>query len=298
MLERQKRKLAGPSAIGHLDIARMKAGGIKVQIFAVYEEPGRSQGVLRRVLESIDLFYREVSENAEEIAVARNLKEIEFALGKGKIAAILSIEGGEALEGSIGVLRIFYKLGVRCLTVTWNERNELGSGVFGGNGGLTPFGVKVIEEMNRLGMIIDVSHLNEEGFWEVLSLSKGPVIASHSNCRAVCEHSRNLSDEQIKALAKKGGVMGITFVPEFLRGEQSSLEDVLDHIEHAVNVGGEDCVGIGSDFDGTDHLPSGLRDCRDINRLVIGLLERGYSEVVIEKILGINFLRVIEKVLL
>ncbi len=276
----------------------MKAGGIKVQIFAVYQEPGYGRGALRRALELIDLFHREIGENANEIAIARNLREIKYTLSKGKIAAILSIEGGEALEGSIGVLRIFYKLGVRCLTITWNERNELGNGVFGGKGGLTPFGVEVIEEMNRLGMIVDVSHLNEEGFWEVLSLSKRPVIASHSNCRALYEHPRNLSDEQIRALAKKGGVMGITFVPEFLRGTESSIEDVLDHIEYAVNVGGEDCVGIGSDFDGTDHLPSGLRDCRDIHRLVVGLLERGYSDIVVKKIVGENFLRVIEKVLI
>lgn len=295
----QKRRLGEFSGGGQLDLPRLRAGGVNVQFFAAFIAPECKTLAARRTLELIDLFYREIKENEKDILPVKSKVEIDEALASGRIAALLSVEGGEALEGSIGVLRMLHRLGVRGLTLTWNGRNELGDGMGEEKtgGGLTSFGVAVVKEMNRLGMLVDVSHLSEKGFWDVIRVSGQPVIASHSNCRVLCEHPRNLNDGQIRALAGKGGVMGITFVPDFLGGAKPSVKEVLDHIDHAAAVGGVECVGLGSDFDGTDHLPAGLEDCAKIPAVTGGLIDRGYSDDAIKKILGGNFLRVIGQVL-
>jgi membrane dipeptidase len=172
-----------------------------------------------------------------------------------------------------------YRLGVRLLTLTWNQRNQIADGIGESRtgSGLTEFGLKVIDEMNDLRMLIDVSHLSETGFWDVIKKSNDPIIASHSNCYALCPHLRNLKDEQIKAIADKGGVIGITFVP------------IVEKV-------GVDYVGLGSDFDGTDGLPLGLEGVDKIPNITEELLDRGYKEREIEKILGGNFLRVFKEV--
>jgi len=293
------RPFAGHSGKGHLDLLRLKAGGVDVQFFSAFIAPEFKPLAARRTLELIDLFYREIEENSDLVLHARGMADIKEALSSGRIAAFLSIEGGEALEGSLGVLRVMYRMGVRSITLTWNGRNELGDGVDEEitGGGLTGFGAAVVAEMNRLGMLVDVSHLSERGFWDVLKISRQPVIASHSNCRALCDHPRNLKDEQIKALADKGGVVGITFVPDFLGSENPSVDDVIAHIDHVISVGGPDCAGIGSDFDGTERLPVGLNDCSRLPLITKGLLERGYNEEVIKKVLGGNFIRVIGQVI-
>lgn len=295
----QNRRLGEYSGGGQLDLPRLKTGGIKMQFFAAFVAPEFKTRAARRTLELIDLFHREMEENKKDIQHVKSQAEIMKALHSGKIAALLSVEGGEALEGSIGVLRMLHRLGVRSLTLTWNGRNELGDGVGEERtgGGLTSFGAAVVEEINRLGMLADVSHLSEKGFWDVLKVSRQPVIASHSNCKALCEHPRNLSDEQIRALAKEGGVMGITFVPAFLGGKKPSVKEVLDHIDHAVAVGGVGCVGLGSDFDGTDSIPFELEDCTRFPAVTRGLIDRGYPDKAIKKILGGNFLRILGQVL-
>ena len=279
----------------------MKEGGINIQFFAVFIEdiykPDRS---LKRTLQLIDCFYREIENNQNDISLVTNYNQIKKVNRAGKIAAILSIEGGEALEGDLGVLRVLYRLGVRLLTLTWNQRNQIADGISESRtgSGLTEFGIKVIDKMNDLGMLIDVSHLSETGFWDVIKRSKAPIVASHSNCYALCPHLRNLKDEQIKALADKGGVIGITFVPNFLTQEKrkTTVEDVVKHIDYLVEKAGIDCVGLGSDFDGTDGLPLGLEGVDKIPNITEGLLDRGYKEREIEKILGGNFLRVFEEV--
>ncbi|MDF9407429.1 dipeptidase [Pelotomaculum isophthalicicum JI] len=293
------RPLAGCSGLGHIDLPRLKVGKVNVQFFAAFIAPEYKNVATKRALELIDLFHREMENNNDVISHVKSIGEIDQAIMSGKIAAFLSIEGGEALAGSLGVLRVFYRLGVRSITLTWNGRNELGTGVGEDcpEEGLTEFGTAVVEEMNELGLLVDVSHLSEQGFWDVIKTSRQPVIASHSNCRALCDHPRNLTDEQIKALAGHGGVMGVTFVPDFLGGENPSVDDVLDHIEHVIAVGGPDCVGIGSDFDGTEELPAGLVDCSCLPVITAGLLERGYNEFVIKKVLGGNFIRVIRQVI-
>jgi len=296
-----KRTLGKRASTGHLDIPRMKEGGVDVQFFAVFIEdiykPDRS---LKRTLQLIDCFYKEIEKNQDDILLVTNYNQIEEVNSAGKIAAILSIEGGEALEGDLGVLRVLYKLGVRLLTLTWNQRNQIADGIGESRtgSGLTKFGLKVIDEMNRLGMLIDVSHLSETGFWDVIKRSKAPIVASHSNCYALCPHLRNLKDEQIKALADKGGVIGITFVPNFLTQEKrkTTVGDVVKHIDYLVEKVGVDYIGLGSDFDGTGGLPLGLEGVDKVPNITGELLDRGYKEKDIKKILGENFLRVFKEV--
>jgi len=296
-----KRNLEKKSTDGHLDIPRMKEGGIDVQFFAVFiEDIYKPERSLKRTLQLIDCFYREIEKNQDDISLVTNYNQIEEANRAGKIAAILSIEGGEALEGDLGVLRVLYRLGVRLLTLTWNQRNQIADGIGESRtgSGLTEFGLKVIDEMNDLRMLIDVSHLSETGFWDVIKRSKAPIVASHSNCYALCPHPRNLKDEQIKALADKGGVIGITFVPNFLTQEKrkTTVKDVVKHIDYLVEKVGVDYVGLGSDFDGTGGLPLGLEGVDKISNITEELLNRGYKEREIEKILGSNFLRVFKEV--
>jgi membrane dipeptidase len=296
-----KRSLGSRTLVGHLDIPRMKEGGVDVQFFAVFIEdiykPDRS---LKRTLQLIDCFYKEIEKNQDDISLVTNYNQIEEVNSAGKIAAILSIEGGEALEGDLGVLRVLYKLGVRLLTLTWNQRNQIADGIGESRtgSGLTKFGLKVIDEMNRLGMLIDVSHLSETGFWDVIKRSKAPIVASHSNCYSLCPHLRNLKDEQIKALADKGGVIGITFVPNFLTQEKrkTTVGDVVKHIDYLVEKVGVDYIGLGSDFDGTGGLPLGLEGVDKVPNITGELLDRGYKEKDIKKILGENFLRVFKEV--
>ncbi len=296
-----KRSLGSKTLIGHLDIPRMQEGGVDVQFFAVFIEdiykPDRS---LKRTLQLIDCFYKEMERNQDDISLVTSYHQIEEVNRAGKIAAILSIEGGEALEGDLGVLRVLYKLGVRLLTLTWNQRNQIADGIGESRtgSGLTEFGLKVIDEMNDLKMLIDVSHLSETGFWDVVKRSKTPIVASHSNCYALCPHLRNLKDEQIKALADKGGVIGITFVPNFLTQEKrkTTVKDVVKHINYLVEKVGVDYVGLGSDFDGTGGLPLGLEGVDKIPNITGELLDRGYKERDIKKILGENFLRVFKEV--
>ncbi len=296
-----KRTLREKSATGHLDLSGMKKGGVNVQFFAVFiEELYKPDSSLKRTLQLIDCIYREIEKNRDDISLVTNYKQIEEVTKSGKIAAILSVEGGEALEGDLGVLRVLYRLGVRLLTLTWNQRNQIADGIGESRtgSGLTEFGLQVVDEMNHLGMLIDVSHLSETGFWDVIRRSNAPIVASHSNCYALCPHPRNLKDEQIEALANKDGIIGVTFVPDFLTKEKrkTNVEDVVKHIDYLVKKVGIDYVGLGSDFDGTRSLPLGLEGVDKVPNITVELLNRGYKEGEIKKILGDNFLRVFKKV--
>ena len=277
-------------------------GGIKCQIFPVWVSPLFDPIALKRALLMIEKFSSETAKFRERIEPCTNFTEIEKATRSGKIAAVLSLEGGESLMGDLGILRIFHRLGVRLLGFTQLPRNQLadGSGEFRSRGGLTDFGAEVVKEMNRLNMIVDVSHLNEKGFWDALELSKTTTIASHSNCKALCDHHRNLTDDQIRALSEKKGVIGICFEVPFLRKESKgvSIKDVLDHIDHISRLVGPEHIGLGSDFMGlTNSNIEGLEDITELSNVTKGLVSRGYSEGDIENILGGNFLRVFKEVL-
>jgi membrane dipeptidase len=301
-----RRTLGERSEDGQIDIPRIREGGVDCLLFAMYVSP-HYRARLRRLLQMLDTFHSEIERNQAEIALATSYNEIWEAVEAGKIAAVLTVEGGEPLEGDIGVLRNLYRLGVRSLTLTHFPRNELGDGSGADSGShLSSFGKEVVEEMNDLGMLVDISHINETGFWDVIELSEDPVLATHSNCKALCGHHRNLTDDQIKALAEQGGVINLSFCAGFIKEgisfgdteaiKKVTIEDWLDHLDHAVGLVGTDHVGVGSDFDGGCGFP-GLDDITKIPELTRGMVARGYSDSDIEKILGANDLRVFKKVL-
>lgn len=295
-----QRSLTGHSMSGHVDLPRLIMGNVKVQFFAAFiHSDYKPERALKRVLQLIDVFYRTLDKCGDQVTVGLSFKQIARELKNNRLIAVLAVEGGEALAGDLAVLRILHRLGVRAVGLTWNQRNELADGVWERNtgGGLTAFGREVIIEMNRLGMIVDLAHIAEAGFWDVLRLSGDPVMVSHANSYALCSHPRNLKDDQIKALAGQGGLMGLTFAPEFISTEAAGVERFLDHIDHVAGLVGTGCIGIGSDFDGIGETPVGLEDAAKFINITQGLLERGYTEEEIKGIMGGNALRLIRKVL-
>ncbi|WP_434640590.1 dipeptidase [Thermoanaerobacterium thermosaccharolyticum] len=299
LIQKDNRDITKKNDKGHIDLIRLDEGMVHLQVFATFVEPEyMRKDAAAKTLKMIDKLYQ-LMEKTDKIKLILSGKDVEEAKSENKLGALLSIEGGEALEGDLSLLRMFYKLGVRAMTLTWSLRNDLGDGILGSSDyGLTSFGKDVIKEMNRLGMIVDVSHLNERGFWDAINICEKPLIASHSDCKALCRHPRNLSDEQIKAIADKGGVIGINFCPNFLRDDDNaSIEDVLDHIEHIVNLVGINHVGFGSDFDGIEKTPLGLDDVASFPKILDGLKKRGFSDDEINSISHDNFERIIKEIL-
>jgi len=294
-----KRSLALESNIGHLDFHRLRKI-VNLQFMAVFVETHhKPYNTLFKALELIDLLNEQISQvNFVEKILTR--KDLEF-FSPSTVKVLLTIEGGEPLGGSLRVLRSLFQLGIRGLTLTWNNRNELGDGCAEEpqGQGLSKFGKSVVKEMNKLGMVVDVSHLAENGFWDVLDITSQPIIASHSCCQSICHHPRNLSDQQLKALAENGGLIGINFYPAFLKDEPcyATIDDVVKHIIYAAEIIGTEHVGIGSDFDGIDQVPQGLEDVTKIPGLIIKLEKAGFSSKEIANIMGNNYLRVLKKVL-
>ncbi|MCR4425795.1 MAG: dipeptidase [Firmicutes bacterium] len=297
-----RRKLGETGRGGHLDLPRMAEAGMSAQVFAIYvpEEflPGASA---TRAMRYVDAFYQEAETEGSLLAPATRAQDVACAKERGKIAGFLSIEGGEVLEGSIELLRIFYRLGVRLMTLTWSNRNQIADGCYEERtrGGLTRFGVEVVREMDRLGMVVDVSHLSEAGFWDVMEVSTRPVIASHSNSKVLWSHPRNLTDEQARAIAEKDGVIGVSFVGLFLGDGRRTIGGIADHIDHFANLVGPEHVGIGSDFDGMsdEYLPAGISSVLDFPAVAGELAHRGYSDEEISGIMGENLLRVVGSVI-
>ncbi|MFO7942507.1 MAG: dipeptidase [Bacillota bacterium] len=312
-----KRKLGERSDEGHADFPRLREGGVDVQLFAHYIEPDfKPDRGLLRFMQMADTFFREVEENSDVAGHARTVADIERLRDRGKLACVMSIEGAEAIRGDLGVLRVLFRLGVRVIGLTWNQRNLLADGIAEARtgGGLTELGVAAVREMDRLGIVVDVSHVSDPGFWDVVEVSSRPFIASHSNSREICDHPRNLTDDQIRALARAGGVMGMNFAPNFVHPElgakadsiygsrgaegapRANLEMVLDHVDHIVGLVGPEHVGLGSDFDGIGDTPDGLENATKLPDLTDGLFRRGYPEKDIRAILGGNFMRVFREV--
>ena len=302
---RVKRTLAERSTEGHVDIPRLFEGGVDCQVFSHFVEPIYNPIAPHRMLQVMGYSLSEIERNSDKLEIVTRAEEIYRNHGK-KISIIVGFEGGEAIDQDLRLLRIYHRLGLRRLTLCWNNRNAIADGVRWqrSKSGLTEFGVSVVEECNKLGILVDVSHITDPGFWDVLEVSKDPVIASHSNCRALCSSMRNLTDDMIKALAERDGVMGVNYARFFLvdrkglrSGKVPTVETVVDHIDHMVEVtGSTDNVGLGSDFDGVPSMAQGLEDVSKLPNLTKALVARGYSDQEIEKILGGNFLRVIKRV--
>jgi membrane dipeptidase len=318
------------------DIPRLRAGGVKAQFWSVYvpASTGADGKALSTTLEQIALVKAMIKRYPDVFEFAGSVDDIERICAAGRIASLIGVEGGHSIENSLNVLRELYAQGARYMTLTHSETLDWADAATDveRHGGLTPFGEEVIKEMNRLGMLVDISHVSIATMQQALRVSQAPVIFSHSSARAIADHPRNVPDEVLKLTAEKGGVVMVNFYSGFvvpsaaelgkkampllrelrakhgrdtaaIRAEMKAwslknpmdpgtIHVVLDHIDHIAKVAGVDHVGIGSDFDGVDKLPAQLEDVSTYPRITQGLLDRGYSEPEIHKILGGNLLRV------
>lgn len=275
----------------HITYEQLKKVGGKVQCFAIFISPTlKPFERFRAALEQIDLFYEKIVKPHPNIKVVQSRKDI-FNLAKGETGVVLTLEGCEAIEEDVLKLKILYQLGVRSVGLTWNNANAVADGALEKRGaGLSAFGRQVVEQLNDFGIWTDVSHLCERAFWDVIDMAHLPI-ASHSNCYQLCPHPRNLKDDQLKAIIEKDGVVGLTFVPFFVKKEgEATIDDVLKHVEHLCELGGEDHLGFGSDFDGIDKTISGL-DCYEAYEQWGELLNKHYSSLQTEKFLYYNFAR-------
>ncbi len=289
----------------HFDIQRQIALGGGLQFCAIFvpTHEFRYYGGLRYTLQLLDKYLQEVKKlHADGIDVLQVLtKEDAADVLNHKAATLLAIEEGGAIDGSLEALRCLNALGVRAMTLTWSNRNDIADGVNeeGSGGGLTVFGRQVVAEMNKLGMLVDVSHIAPAGFWDVIETSSKPIIATHSNAKALCPHPRNLDDKQILAIKENDGLIGVTFAGQFLEHDYNDacIESIYRHIDYMLNLmGNDDHIGFGSDFDGISHPPYNLHGVQDYSA-VYEYLSKKYSASTVEKITHKNVLNLLQKVL-
>jgi membrane dipeptidase len=338
--------LGARNALGSIDIPRMKEGGLGAIFFSIWI-PSKITGqeAVKRSLAQIDAVHEQVRKHSSDLMLVTTAEGIREAHKQGKIAALIGVEGGHMIASDLGVLRRFAALGARYMTLTHSGNAEWAdsSTAKPEHNGLSGFGKDVVREMNRLGLIVDVSHVSDKTFADVLEVSKAPVFASHSDCRAICDAPRNMTDDMIRALAVKGGVIQINYHVGFLSQEFRNAEKahpewdkaialeiqkrcgdregcqliegdrvtreyvlrgdlprvdwtkIMEHIDHAVKIAGIEHVGLGSDFDGAN-MPFGMEDVSKLPQITNALLEKGYSEGDVKKILGENTLRVMAEV--
>ncbi|MEW6360929.1 MAG: dipeptidase [Acidobacteriota bacterium] len=327
----------------HTDLNRMKASGVTGEFFSIYVggQTWREGRAMVRAMDLIDATYREVERHPEQLSMCTSANDIRQAKKSGKICVLMGIEGGYAIENSLYALRNFYRLGVRYMTLTHNVSHDWADAHRDTpkNNGLSDFGKEVVREMNRLGMLVDISHVSVKVMNDVLDITKAPIIASHSGARGVADHTRNIPDDVLRRIAKNGGVVMINFYPSFLdertnreeneraarlrkqfeelrekyKNDRSAYNEaelkllaenpiyvapytrIVDHIDHIKKIAGIDYVGLGSDFDGVPMLPAGMNGMEDLVLVTYEMLRRGYSEIEIRKVLGLNFLRVFDR---
>jgi membrane dipeptidase len=341
----EKFDLGHRDAEGHVDIPRMREGGLNAIFFSIWAPTSVNgpRGV-KRALDLIDVVREQIRRHPQDLALATTAGEVRRAHAEGRIAVLMGLEGGHLIDNDLGVLRMYAALGVRYLTLTHSKNTDWAdsSGDEPAHNGLTPFGKSVVRELNRLGVLVDISHVSDKTFYDALEVSRAPMIASHSSCRALCDHERNMTDDMIRGLAKKGGVIQINYNTGFLSQEYANVrraiakeldakdkeiqktygedeariireqerlrrnytavgrlpkvswEKIVQHIDHVAKLVGVEHVGLGSDFDGST-MPVGMEDCSKLPRLTEALLEKGYSESDVRKILGGNTLRVLEE---
>ncbi|OUQ60544.1 hypothetical protein B5E58_01345 [Tyzzerella sp. An114] len=280
----------------HIDLERMK-NTVSTETFAIWLEKEYYSDAYNETCRCIDFYNAEINKNSNIISHVNTYNDIIKNRKNNIISSILSIEGGEAIEGSLEKLEDFYEKGVRLMTLTWNYKNHIGCGAFYGDENLTDFGKNVVKHMNKKGMIVDVSHLCDKGFYDVLRISDKPFIASHSNSRTICNSKRNLTDEQIIELKNIGGVMGINLYSNFVsEKEHCNIDDVMRHIDHIINIAGDDIIGFGCDYDGIESAPEGLLEVSCISKIVTEIYKR-YGKETAEKIAFKNFDRIFSQIL-
>jgi len=327
-----------PTPRFHTDLPRLEEGGVRGQFWSVYvpSDLPVDRAVIQ-TLEQVDAFLRLLRTQPGRLELARTADDVERIAARGKVASMIGVEGGHSIGGSLGTLRILAELGARYLTLTHNDDTPWADSATGlhTNGGLTRFGEEVVGELNRLGVLVDLSHVSEDTMRQAIEVSRAPVIFSHSNARALCDVPRNVPDEVIELVGRTGGVIMATFVPWFLTPEgaraneaewgeigrlkaehpgdpdavraaveelektqptpPSSVSDVADHIDHIRDLAGIDHVGVGSDFDGLPAMPDGLEDVSKYPALFAELADRGHDDEDLAKIAGQNVLRVMRE---
>jgi membrane dipeptidase len=284
--------------LGHVDVPRMREGGLAAQIFGMWTFPYPRSGCAASIEGQLDALDTAAAARPDALARCVSYDEVMAARAAGKIAALAGIEGGHALEGRIDLVERFARRGVRYIGLLHFTANDLGRPAKGvgraDDKGLTDFGREVVREMNRLGVIVDLAHINRKGFFEALELSTSAPIVSHTGVAGAFQHWRNIDDEQLRAVADRGGVVGVIFAPRYLGGPD--LGAVCDHVMHMIKVCGEDVPALGSDYDGMVTPPKGLEDVAALPRLTAALLERGVSRQAVKKMLGENAMRVLREV--
>ena len=289
-----KRDITARSTSGHIDLPRLREGGVDVQVFALFVDPRFAGQGYARVTALLDAFDR-LDAQQGALVRATSVAEIEEAVRAGRIAVVLAVENGTAIDGNLEHLGHLHARGVRMMSLTWNNSNDLADGASEEVvGGLTPLGRRVLARMQELRLVIDVSHLSERSFWDVLAATTGPLVATHSNAAGLTPHRRNLSDDQLRAIVRRGGIVGVNFYPTFTGG--ATLAHVLDHIDYLVRIMGADYVALGSDFDGFSQTVKDLEDVSHLPNLTAGLIARGYRPADVRKVLGGNAMRVFRQV--
>src|SRR5262245_25395185 len=326
--------IAKPQPNLHTDIARLRQGNIGAQFWSAYVDAdlAKTRTAVTQTLEQIDVIHRFVKRYPDVFEMAGTADDIVRIRKQGKIASLIGVEGGHSIDNSLGVLRTYYQLGVRYMTLTHSNNLDWADSATDEPKlkGLSPFGEEVVREMNRLGMLVDISHVSADTMRHVLKVAKAPVIASHSSAYALADHPRNVPDDVLKLVAKNGGVVMVNFYSGFItpegarhsramrpairereRGNETanevkidwaqwkkehplprgSIHDVVDHIEHIIKVAGIDHVGLGSDFDGINSTPVQLEDVSTYPRITQELLNRGHTPAALRKVLGLNLLR-------
>jgi len=287
---------------GHIDLLRARRSfGSYCQFFAIFASSVKKEQEerIRALRDQLAIFKRETAANADLVAHCRTAEQAEQTLKQGKIAAFLAVEGAELLGCNMDILEEAYEAGVRAVNLTWNYENAVsGSNAEGADKGLTEYGKAFVRRMQELGMIVDVSHLSDPGFWDVAELSaqvSKPFMAGHSNSRTIYNHSRNLTDEQFLAIVKAGGVAGVNAADELLSDREPSVDTIIANIEHWMGLGGKDSVAIGADFDGCTPC-AGIRDVTDLSVVYERLLRMNYSESQVHAIFFDNMMRVVREV--
>ncbi len=282
---------------GHFDVSRAQTVGVDLQILSLFSSERDGNRALEDILLQIDYYEQEMMSCGGLAYSVRCFNDIDENIGRGKVGLMLHLEGAEALGTKMSNLRTLYRLGVRSVGLTWNNRNFLADGVrdSAGGGGLTKWGREVIAEMNCLGMLVDLAHISPPGFFDAIEVAEKPLVVSHANSFNICNHPRNLSDEQLRILAQADGVVGVTFVPEFISGPEASIKELVAHVNHMLDIMGDDHVAFGSDFDGTENTV--VKDVGSFPLLIEELRKQGLSATQIDKLLRGNYLRILKSVL-
>ena len=299
LAERHERPMPKPiNYIGHVDLPRLRDGGVAGQFFSFWTSPYPERGCARSVGKQLDTLDAAMAKHPDELVWARTGADVRAAKAAGALAALGGIEGGQALEGRLEEIEVFARRGVRYLGLLHFSANALGRPAKGrgadANEGLTPLGRDAVRECERCGVIVDLAHINRKGFFDALALAQLPPMVSHTGVSGVHPHWRNIDDEQLRAVAQAGGCVGIIFARRFLGS--ASIDAVVDHLLHIIDVAGDDVPALGSDFDGFVVPPEGLEDVAALPNLTVALSRRGVAPRVLEKILGGNVLRVLDAV--